>query len=108
MKYVIYFMFLGVWMVSLVICFVAMNRILQALSRKEKSKGEKWCGKFFWSLICAALSMSICVALNTLEKYPDFTIGLLALEIFGAICPLVFGGGCALYTFHKALKKMKA
>lgn len=108
MKHVIYFMFLGACMVSLVICFVALNRILKALSKKEKSQGEKWCGKFFWSLICAALSMSICVALNTLEKYPDFTIGLLALEIFRAICPLVFGGGCALYTFHRALKKMKA
>lgn len=108
MKHVIYFMFLGVWMVSLVISFVAMNRILRALSRKEKGKAEKWCGKFFWSLICAALSMSICVALNTLEKYPDFTIGLLALEILGIVCPIVIVGGCVLYRFHRALKKMKA
>lgn len=105
MKHVIYFMFLGVCMVSLVICFVAMNRILLALSIKEKGKGEKWYGKFFWSLICVALSMSICVALDALEKDPYLTIGLLALKILGTIGPFVIGGGYALYTFHKALKK---
>lgn len=105
MKHVIYVMFLGACMVSLVISFIAIHRILRALSRKEKGKAEKWCGKFFWSLICAALSMAICVALNTLEKYPDFTIGLLALKILGTVCPIVIVGGCVLYRFHRALKK---
>ena len=101
------FIFLGVCVVSLVVCFVLLNRILRALAKKEASKVENLCNKLLISVICGALSLSAYTVLDAFEKYHHLTVGLIFLKILGTIGPFAIGGGCAIYMFRKAAKKMK-
>lgn len=99
------FVLLGICAVSLIACFVLVNHILQALSKKETRKVERMCGRLTLSLVCGGLSLSSYVALDTLKKVPHLTIGLILLKIVGAIGPFAIGGGYAVYMFYKAAKK---
>lgn len=105
MKNAVSFSLLGICASSLIACFLLISHILQALSKKEMNQAEKACGRLALSLICCALSLSCYVILDSLEKDPHLTFGLILLKILGTIGPLAIGGGYAVYVFHKASKK---
>lgn len=106
MKYII-FIPLCICAVSLIACFILINHILQALSKKEAGKIEKMCNRFLLSVALGALSFSSCIVLDALEKDPHLSIGLIVLKLLGTMAPFAIGGGFAAYEFRQAVKKIK-
>lgn len=87
--------------ISLIIDFILIRKILQAITMKNSQKIRSLCNNFLLTLIIGAGSLSINTLLDILQKTHDLSLGLIILKLFGCIGPFVFGGGLAIYMFRK-------
>ena len=98
--------FSGISLIFQIICFGLLGLSLRALAKKEAERVRRLSGWLALALLCGVLALGSAEVLDTLEKYPQLSAGLLLLKLLSTVGPMALGGGAAVCVLWRAAGKM--
>lgn len=93
--------------ISVIVGFILISRILHAITRKDAPAVRQLCNKFTLVIIWGGGTLSIYTVLDAIKEIPHISLLLIALKILGSMGPFFIGGGVAVHMFRKAAKNLE-